>query len=169
LTNCSITQCNILTPERISQVPEREYHKDTCKREAGYFFVVHPVVSHKDSPAYEPNLNNIILIHLMPTRQALSGVSHKFLGSVSLFFKNKWNSGRLREDKFFLLSFCDIYPIPSANIQKYLLLIPLSVSPSHTDARQRSFISTHLSRNLHLSVQHELLCSLFESFMFGIR
>jgi hypothetical protein len=35
----------ILTPERISQVPEREYHKDTCKREAGYFFVAHPVVA----------------------------------------------------------------------------------------------------------------------------
>jgi hypothetical protein len=29
--------------ERISQVPEREYHKDTCKREVGYFFVAHPV------------------------------------------------------------------------------------------------------------------------------
>jgi hypothetical protein len=43
--NCSITQRNILTPERISQVPEREYHKDTCKREAGYFFVAHPVYS----------------------------------------------------------------------------------------------------------------------------
>jgi hypothetical protein len=26
-------------------VPEREYHKDTCKREAGYFFVAHPVVA----------------------------------------------------------------------------------------------------------------------------
>jgi hypothetical protein len=25
-------------------VPEREYHMDTCKREAGYFFVAHPVV-----------------------------------------------------------------------------------------------------------------------------
>jgi hypothetical protein len=37
LTNCSITQRNILTPERISPVPEREYHKDTCKWEAGYF------------------------------------------------------------------------------------------------------------------------------------
>jgi hypothetical protein len=37
LTNCSITQRNILTPER-------EYHKDTCKREAGYFFVAHSVV-----------------------------------------------------------------------------------------------------------------------------
>jgi hypothetical protein len=33
----------ILTPERISQVAEREYHKDTCKREAGYFFVAHSV------------------------------------------------------------------------------------------------------------------------------
>jgi hypothetical protein len=43
LTNCSITQRNIPTPERISQVPEREYHKDTCKREAGYFFVAHSV------------------------------------------------------------------------------------------------------------------------------
>jgi hypothetical protein len=35
LTNCSITQRSILTPERISQVPEREYHKDRCTREAG--------------------------------------------------------------------------------------------------------------------------------------
>jgi hypothetical protein len=43
LTNCSITQRNILTPERISQVPEREYHRDTCKLEAGYFFVAHSV------------------------------------------------------------------------------------------------------------------------------
>jgi hypothetical protein len=43
LTNCSITQRNILTPERISQMPEREYHKDTCNREAGYFFVAHSV------------------------------------------------------------------------------------------------------------------------------
>jgi hypothetical protein len=48
LTNCSITQRNILTPERISQVPEREYHKDTCRREEGYFFVAHAV--------YEPTL-----------------------------------------------------------------------------------------------------------------
>jgi hypothetical protein len=43
-TNYSITQRNILTPERISQVPEREYHKDRCKREAGYFFVAHSVL-----------------------------------------------------------------------------------------------------------------------------
>jgi hypothetical protein len=43
LTNCSITQRNIVTPERRSQVPEREYHKDTYKREAGYFFVAYPV------------------------------------------------------------------------------------------------------------------------------
>jgi hypothetical protein len=32
-------------PERMSQAPEREYHKDTCKREAGYFFVAHPVLN----------------------------------------------------------------------------------------------------------------------------
>jgi hypothetical protein len=44
LTNCSITQRNILTQQRKSQVPEREYHKDTCKREAGYFFVAHSVL-----------------------------------------------------------------------------------------------------------------------------
>jgi hypothetical protein len=37
----------ILTPERISQVPEIEYHKDTCKREAGYFFVAHSVYIYK--------------------------------------------------------------------------------------------------------------------------
>jgi hypothetical protein len=47
LTNCSVTQRNILTPEIISEVPQREYHKDMCKREAGYFFVAHPVQSAK--------------------------------------------------------------------------------------------------------------------------
>jgi hypothetical protein len=40
--------------------------------------------------------------------------------------KNKRNSGRLREQIFFRF---DIYPIPSANIQKYLSLIPLCPSP----------------------------------------
>jgi hypothetical protein len=52
-TNCSNTQRNILTPERISQVPEREYHKDMCKRKAGYFFVAHSVYLHLHLNKYE--------------------------------------------------------------------------------------------------------------------
>jgi hypothetical protein len=57
-TNCSITQRNILTPDRISQVPEREYHKDTCKREAGYFFVAHPVCRHKKEESTQSILSD---------------------------------------------------------------------------------------------------------------
>jgi hypothetical protein len=33
-------------------VPEREYHKDTCKREASYFFVAHSVLLYESSRVY---------------------------------------------------------------------------------------------------------------------
>jgi hypothetical protein len=64
LTNCSITQRNILTPQRISQVPETEYHKDTCKREAGYFFVAHSVLP-------PPPLPPLLLLPPPPLPQTL--------------------------------------------------------------------------------------------------